>query len=487
MRAVVLAIAILVVGVACGSSKQTVAPTGGPTAIAAPVPAGAGPHFNEELNSVACPTAGNCVVSGYGYTLGRPPSPPQSLFLSQKNGKWSIFTVPLPANLPATAKKSVVSFGSLACPAAGRCVAVGSAHAGTSMDVLILTQHGPHWRVAVLKPPYGAGFGGLDAIACVAVGNCNAIGWFQKSSKAAPKLAFLGEKHGRWEGAWQEKPLPSNLDRSSGVSFGELACTAPGDCVALGSYQDKNYATVGIVLTQRHGVWGRILEPRLPANAGSGGLINLASLSCPSTGNCTIIGGYFDTKRSQQGFALTERNGKWGKAVELPEPANAGPNVQHGDNPEPPLSGLACPSVGDCSATGFYRDVKQNEHPLVLSETAGRWTPTEVVLPADALGGVYPAVIGSLACVSPGNCVALGGYGTGRLSDGTYVGRGLLVVERRGVWATGVPVAVAGSPPGGTAGFGFIACPPKGGSCLAVGTYSEANVDHGELLTVARP
>ena len=42
-------------------------------------------------------------------------------------------------------------------------------------------------------------------------------------------------------------------------------------------------------------------------------------MSCASAGNCAA-GGYYAARRSgyYQGFVADERNGRWGKAIEVP-------------------------------------------------------------------------------------------------------------------------------------------------------------------------
>jgi hypothetical protein len=178
---------------------------------------------------------------------------------------------------------------------------------------------------------------------------------------------------------------------------------------------------------------GLLVQPSLPANEnfGSNSLIGLSSLSCPSAGNCTAVGGYFDSDRNEDGLILSERNGKWLRGLEAPLPANAGPNPQHGDGPEMPLTSVSYPAAGACAALGFYRDKGDNMHTLLLGETAEKWTAGEPKFPADAAGGVDPGGLGSVACTSPGNRVAAGGYVTGTNPDGTYKGKPLLVYDRR--------------------------------------------------------
>src|SRR6266705_912379 len=67
------------------------------------------------------------------------------------------------------------------------------------------------------------------------------------------------------------------------------------------------------------GWWGRVIEvPGLAAlKSGKGGGPEVSAVSCASPGNCAAGGHYWD-RHGQQGFAVVERNGRWGTAIEVP-------------------------------------------------------------------------------------------------------------------------------------------------------------------------
>ena len=69
---------------------------------------------------------------------------------------------------------------------------------------------------------------------------------------------------------------------------------------------------------ERNGRWGKAIEvPGLGAlNTGGDAVVN--SVSCASAGNCAAGGYYAPIGRGQQGFVAVERNGRWGKAIEVP-------------------------------------------------------------------------------------------------------------------------------------------------------------------------
>jgi hypothetical protein len=72
-------------------------------------------------------------------------------------------------------------------------------------------------------------------------------------------------------------------------------------------------------------------------------------------------------------------SGGWGPGVEAVLPANAAPTKQSAG-----VSSVSCPSPGNCSAVGAYKDSSGVEQVLLLTETNGSWsTGVEAVLPAN--------------------------------------------------------------------------------------------------------
>src|SRR5258706_3097948 len=113
------------------------------------------------------------------------------------------------------------------------------------------------------------------------------------------------------------------------------------------------------------GSWGRaITVPGLGAlNKGRNAAV--LSVSCPSPGNCAAVGDYRDDGRHQQGFVVSERNGRWHLAIEAP---GLGALNKGGDAR---VSSVSCASPGYCAAVGYYRN--HGRQGLVVSERNGRW------------------------------------------------------------------------------------------------------------------
>jgi hypothetical protein len=224
--------------------------------------------------------------------------------------------------------------------------------------------------------------------------------------------------------------------------------------------------------------WGTGVELTAPANAAEGPEVRLSKVSCPSTGNCTVIGSYDippeheEEPPRRQGELLSETGGRWEPAVEATMPANAA------SNPEVERFGggaLSCPAAGDCTAVGEYRDSAGHQQGFLLSETAGAWgTGVEASLPANA--GPEPQVtLDRLSCPSAGNCTAAGNYVD---SSGNW--RGLLVSETAGTWSAASMVpslpANAAANPEEPMRMGGVSC-TSAGNCTAVGDYTESSGD----------
>ena len=95
--------------------------------------------------------------------------------------------------------------------------------------------------------------------------------------------------------------------------------------------------------------WGQAIEvPGLGAlNAGGHALVS--SVSCASAGSCTAGGGYTDHHGRFQAFVASQRNGRWGTAIEVPGTAalNAGGEAQ--------VNSVSCNQPGPCTAGGSYK------------------------------------------------------------------------------------------------------------------------------------
>jgi hypothetical protein len=274
-------------------------------AVAASLPANAASPPAGYLTGISCTSPGECLAVG-GYTDSAGDG--EAMVQAQSHGKWLRATaVKSPANAAANPSAHLVG---VSCPKAGDCVAVG-AYTTKSFDeeVMAAVQTKGRWAQATqIQLPAGASpepQAALNAVACASPQYCVAVGNYVDTDQHQQALAVT-RAHGGWQRAADvHKLLPSNAN--AGDSYGDLngvTCPAAGSCLAVGSYENKQAATVPLAITQAKGVWGRAAEVGLPprALAGSAQVAFLYAVSCGSR-LCTAVGGYTASTRTTQGLA----------------------------------------------------------------------------------------------------------------------------------------------------------------------------------------
>ncbi|HKC78211.1 MAG TPA: hypothetical protein VKB70_07495 [Gaiellaceae bacterium] len=435
-------------------------------AAAAPLPKGAVQKKGSSLYRVACPSPAVCVATGSYRTTTNG----HLLAIAESAGTWK--SQQTPGSLTAA---------SLACPAVGRCVATSGPG---ERQVSIVSQNGKTWRSAPVTLPANASampWPELASVSCGSPGNCAAVGGYELPSFAKPLV--VTERNGTWLAGTEPSPpaaAATSSDRqvsTPGNKLSLVACPAAGNCTAVGTYTNA-VASAGEypwVLAQTAGHWGSGVPALLPADASSHGdstrgvapFFGFTGLSCPSAGNCTAVGGYLGSSDVELGLILTERNGTWLRGVRAPLPAHAVPNSEPNEL-NSPIEGVSCAAPDDCGAVGSYvLRADGTPHGLLLSERGGRWKATALVLPAGARapGGVF---LGSVACPTRGNCLAVGYYaGQGKT-------HGLIVRERGGKWERGVNVVLPknAAPAGSQHTFlPSVSC-VSATRCTVVGTYT---------------
>jgi hypothetical protein len=304
--------------------------------------------------------------------------------------------------------------------------------------------------------------GSLDSVACPATGDCVAVGSNQ-SYDDSTQAAVLEEQ----DGTWTPVPIKLPIDASAGGEWGEysnfssVACSSIGNCAAAGTYLTQTGAYEPLVVDETDGTWGSASGITEPTNAGTFGESVLTSVSCPAEGACVAVGNYWTaTATAYEWIAVTQVDGVWQQADELALPAAA-------SAAQAQLSSIDCTAVGTCEATGNTGQETTGPSAntaLFIAETGGQWgdVTTFADQPTDLL-------LASISCWSAGNCEAGGAYvGT---SDG-YIPAAMEEVD--GVWgpaaALGLPGGASSS---GFAEVTSVSC-PAAGQCLAVGSYLES-------------
>jgi D-alanine-D-alanine ligase-like ATP-grasp enzyme len=272
---------------------------------------------------------------------------------------------------------------------------------------------------------------------------------------------------GTWGNAMQ---VAAGLNQGGEAQLNSVSCASAGNCSAGGYYTNNAEQTQAFVISQANGAWGRAEEVPGSAALNRGWNAEVSSVSCVSAGNCAAGGRYQDRSTRRHVFVVTETNGVWGRAEEVPGSAalNQGPGFADIE-----ISSVSCASAGNCSAGGFYTDRRSRHQAFVVNQAHGTWGNAEEVPGSGALNTGGEAEVLSLSCGSPGNCSAGGDYTTNRKAGHQEA---FVVSERNGHWGTAKQVA-AGLNTGAFAQVFSVSC-ASAGNCSAGGSYFDSSAHH---------
>jgi hypothetical protein len=311
------------------------------------------------------------------------------------------------------------------------------------------------WGKAIEVPGLArlsAGHGGtLNLVSCSSAGNCSAGGNY--TDRLGHQQAFVvNEKNGSW-GKAVEVPRLAALNTGEDARVVSLSCGSAGNCAAGGFYNSRRVRA--FVVSEKNGSWGKAMQvPGAAALSGAGGNSEVDALSCASAGNCAA-GGSYSSDGDQQAFVVSEKNGSWGMAIEVPGLAALNNGTLTG------IDSVSCASVGNCAVTGYYDNGAPEA--FVVSETHGSWG-TAVEVPGSAAFGT--ATFASVSCASAGNCAAAG-YSGSPITDASF--GPLVVSEKNGTW--GNAIAVHGTTASGRNAAVSVSC-ASAGNCVAGGDYA---------------
>jgi hypothetical protein len=351
--------------------------------------------------SVSCPSAGNCTAGGAYYSDGY-----QAFVVSETNGTWGEAE-----EVPGLATMDVGGRGetwSVSCASADNCVAGGQYGGSKGPEAFVVSETNGTWGDAEEVPGtatlnvggVAGGYAETDSVSCTSVGNCSAGGYYTDSS-GSTQAFVVSETSGIWGDA-EEVPGTATLNARGWAHISSVSCASPGNCSAGGYYADSSNDYEAFVVSETSGIWGYAEE--VPGTASI--FAQVSSVSCTSPGNCAA-GGIFSNNSGEQAFVVSETNGTWGDAGEVPGTAtlNAGENAE--------TDSVSCTSPGNCAAGGIYMDSSSYSEAFVVSETNGTWGDAEEVPGTATLNTGGLASVYSVSCASGGNCVAGGSYENG--------------------------------------------------------------------------
>ena len=383
-------------------------------AIAVPGVAALSPH-NSHVNSVSCGAAGNCVAGGYYQDT----SFRQHAFLvNERNGRWRrAFQV------RGTSALVFPQIDSLSCSSAGDCSAAGGRPA------FVVSERSGRWGRAIVVPGLAEltklkPFVFMNSISCGSAGDCAAGGTYSPASLR--RSAFVvSEQSGRWREAIRVPGIVT-LNTSGQAAVNSVSCPSPSECVAGGDYLGTP-GSGAFVVSARNGRWGRAIVIRgfaaLGAHAAS-----IRALSCASPGNCVAGGSYLVKTGAQLVFVVSDRNGHWGRAIKVPGIAtlNLGGMAA--------VTSVSCGSPGNCAAGGYYApDTGGSQLAFVVSERNGRWRKA-LEVPGLAALHTGQDEVNSVSCASASSCTAGGEYSPPPFECPLSTCPAFVVGERDGQW-----------------------------------------------------
>jgi Big-like domain-containing protein len=361
------------------------------------------------LEAVACPARGACTAGGFysdGVTRKQ-----QGLVIDEASGLWGTAQdVPLVPQLNTGGTADVLA---VACLAAGECGAGGFYRDGTGLEAFIGSEVSSTWDGSIELPGSG-GYAQIDAEACPAFARCVVGGYIGDTS--GNRQPFVDEQSaGTWPTA---APVPGNLNKGSFGEVTSLSCTSLGTCVAGGFYTDAKSGRQAFVVTQAHGDWGRMQTVAGSLNKGESAQVNQVSCGVSpklvSIITCAAVGSYTASNGQEQAFTANMANGKWGPAAQVPGSAalNKGGFAW--------LTSVSCPTAGNCSAGGPYAPSKTSTQPFVVTERNGTWGKAAEVPGTATLNTGKDMSVTAVSCVSPGLCSATGDFHTSKHSEGVW-------------------------------------------------------------------
>jgi len=431
------------------------------------------------LPALSCVSPGNCEAAG-AYSVG---AGVQGVILNESSGKW---TVPVTLKTPSdVAKGTGVTVYGLSCGAVGNCAAVGSYNdrAGSVQSFVADEVHGKWSAATKAKLPANAAKGGQNAllrsVSCPSLANCAAVGNYQDNDAAASRTVgfVMNEVNGTWQRA-REIATIATPNLNPFIAMNQIACASNANCVAVGSFIDKNDVTQALVVSEVRGVWRRGVSLPLPLNASAYAGASVTEVSCVKQSSCAVLGTYNSATGAVEGMSASENGGTWVRATELTMPTNAAVNPRvflYG------FDGVACSSARNCSVGGQYVDATGHYQGFLDSEVAGRWSNAVALsLPSGGASAGKNGGVIALSCPLAGNCRAGAAYLD---SSGSY--QALVVSQVDGTWQTGQKVVLPGSATtvGVDGGLYALVCPSVS-SCTGSGSYL-ANATTYEGFTIA--
>jgi photosystem II stability/assembly factor-like uncharacterized protein len=283
----------------------------------------------------------------------------------------------------------------ISCPSVNQCYATSWPPAA----VLVTTNAGYSWSP---RPAPG----GAQAIGCPTSQNCFAGSGDNK---------LLHTTDGGWSWTATASPIPTDPTRA--YVFNGISCPNTSTCVAVGSVNSRAYTGSGFILATSDS--GRTWVDETP-----GQIVPLSGVACPSSTTCYAAGGAGALYVTKDGHTwVAQQTPVTSTLSQVSCPASnvcavAGPGNQiittvdggaawtvrtTNVSAAGSLTGIACPTVSYCIATGF--DTHSTDDMIAVATHDGGLSWQNTFDPRTK-GWLW-----RIACPSSARCVAVGTYG----------------------------------------------------------------------------
>lgn len=354
---------------------------------------------------------------------------------------------------------TMVCSSATSCSAAGR-GSIFEPGSSLASGTLTMSEVAGHWRRASVSDFDG----GFSSESCPAPGDCMAVGTYDSNPVAeGPDLAIAEpERSGSWS-------LPVTIGAASfdreGTDLNAVSCTAVGTCLAVGAYLDDGWQAM--VAVDSHGTW----QPPLAAALSVPGAVTsyFSAVACPAAGTCVLVGQATTGAGVTEPIVADESGGVLGPAVPL-----AVDLVYDGAQ----LDAVSCSSAGNCAAIGSVSYQAPDDGPsesssLLATQVNGHWGAAQL-LPGLSASEEESADVASIGCEPGGACVAVGGYGSGPSRTVTFE-----TTEISGRWSRPAALPKTGSL--ANAQVADLSCSAT--ASALIGTYSRG--ESTDLFTVS--
>lgn len=357
--------------------------------------------------TVACTAPGACVAVGHYIAES---GGVRAMGVTETGGTWGEASDITPLN---ASNDPSAYLRTVACTSTGSCAAGGEYENEDGDGAAMIAQEtNGSWSPAreIQAPASDASDpeARIYSIACPAAGSCVAFGRYQDGATGTEEAMVATETAGTWNRASRITP-PANAGSTPRSTLGSVVCTASEACVAVGGYTDEHGDREAMVAEENGGLWGQASEIAPPANAAANPQVSFdflsytGSIACPAAGSCVIAGEYTDGSGDGEAMVAEQTGGSWGQAREIAAPANAAANPSAFIKP-------ACPTSGSCVAVGDYEDEAGDREAMVAEQTGGSWSQaSELTPPANAASNPKLA-FGEVDCPASWSCVAFGDY-----------------------------------------------------------------------------